>query len=210
MSLLIRNLNKSTNNTISRAKPCILQILPPHFSQQSQSLQVVQQQQVRWGRTVRIILQSDLPSGKGYAGDVMEVKAGYARNHLIPQKIAYYATPENFERFNITDPLLLKKDGLSKEEEEEGGKEDKVEVSEDQKEADRLRKYLKNKTVSNLFTTYTYDFLRWSFVSIGSHNFNFIILIFNLKKHMTAQNMAQHRRIHRKMPPRNGQCQSIT
>lgn len=182
MSLLIRNLNKSSNNAISRAKPCILQILPPHFSQQSQSLQV-QQQQVRWGRTVRIILQNDLPSGKGYAGDVMEVKAGYARNHLIPQKIAYYATPENFERFNITDPLLLKKDGLSKEEEEEDGKEDKVEVSEDQKEADRLRKYLKNKTVSNLLTIYTYHhLLRWTYVSIGSHNFNFIILIFNIKK----------------------------
>ena len=35
----------------------------------------------------------------GQMGDVVSVKAGYARNHLLPQKKAMRATPENMTRF---------------------------------------------------------------------------------------------------------------
>ena len=52
-----------------------------------------QQQQTRWGHTVRLIALEDLPHGKGYEGDVVHVKAGYARNYLIPQGFAVLATP---------------------------------------------------------------------------------------------------------------------
>lgn len=61
-------------------------------------------QQQRLGHTVRVIVQQDLPDGKAYEGDVMEVKAGYARNFLIPQKKALYATRQNFERLGMQDP----------------------------------------------------------------------------------------------------------
>lgn len=39
-----------------------------------------------------IILKKDVPK-LGYAGDIVNVKPGYARNYLIPQGIALLATP---------------------------------------------------------------------------------------------------------------------
>lgn len=33
---------------------------------------------------MRVILTQDAPNGKAYKGEVLTVKAGYARNHLIP------------------------------------------------------------------------------------------------------------------------------
>lgn len=74
-----------------------------------------------------------------YAGEVHLVKAGYARNYLIPQKYAVYATPVNFERCGMVDPLIAEKEGKKAMAEEEG---------EDLKAADRLKRYLKNKSVS--------------------------------------------------------------
>ena len=41
---------------------------------------------------MKIILRQDLEQ-LGKIGDVVEVKAGYARNYLIPRNIAYAATP---------------------------------------------------------------------------------------------------------------------
>ena len=99
-----------------------------------------------WGHTVRLIALEDLPHGKAYKGDVVTVKAGYARNHLIPQKFALYATPQNFERLGIIDPDF--------ETEEERiarlQRESNMTATEDRylKEADLLKKYLKNKVVS--------------------------------------------------------------
>lgn len=89
------------------------------------------------GHTVQIILQDDLPGGKGYVGDVVTVKAGYARNYLIPTRKAYYATPENLERFGVSAALAKKGERMEVEE-----------VSDDKKAADLLRKYLNQKTVS--------------------------------------------------------------
>eukprot|EP00750_Incisomonas_marina_P018874 INCI3161.3.p1 GENE.INCI3161.3~~INCI3161.3.p1 ORF type:complete len:135 (+),score=25.39 INCI3161.3:160-564(+) len=50
-------------------------------------------------RRVAVVLLDDNISRKGDAGDVIEVRPGYARNKLIPQKLAKYATPENVAQF---------------------------------------------------------------------------------------------------------------
>lgn len=100
----------------------------------------------RWGHTVRLIALRDLPHGKAYKGDVLTVKAGYARNHLVPQKLALYATPQNFEKLGIVDPDI--------ETEEERidrlQRESNMTATEDKylKEADLLKKYLKNKVLT--------------------------------------------------------------
>jgi ribosomal protein L9 len=96
------------------------------------------------GHTVRVIVQQDLADGKAYEGDVMEVKAGYARNYLIPQKKALYATRQNFERLGMSDPDQEteehRRDRLAK---EAVAGEDL-----DLKAADLLKYYLRNKVVS--------------------------------------------------------------
>jgi len=43
---------------------------------------------------MEIILKQDIPS-LGYAGDIVNVKPGYARNFLIPKKMAVLATESN-------------------------------------------------------------------------------------------------------------------
>lgn len=93
------------------------------------------------GHTVRLIAIKDLPPGgrKAYQGDVITVKAGYARNYLLPQKYAVYATPQNFEKYNVVDP-----------DSEEAKLAAKKEIAEDDKllqEADLLKKYLKDKVL---------------------------------------------------------------
>lgn len=95
----------------------------------------------RNAHTVKVILTSDLPEGKGYAGDVLTVKAGYARNHLIPLKKALYATPTNFERTGIPNPDLITESA------EERKIRESRESDADLKAADFLRYYLRNKTL---------------------------------------------------------------
>jgi ribosomal protein L9 len=98
----------------------------------------------RWKHTVRIILMEDLPTGAAYKGDVIHVKAGYARNYLIPQKKALYAIPDNFLRLGRKDP-----DSESHEERRlRLAQEASDELNEDLKASNLLFKYLKNKTVS--------------------------------------------------------------
>lgn len=123
--------------------------------------------QKRWGHTVRLIAIEDLPHGKAYTGDVVHVKAGYARNYLIPQKMALYATPQNFERLGVVDPDLLLKQQKRR---QDGGDGDDgttpnlaaaaaaavtdpaaKKAEKLMKDADLLRKYLKNKVVRSLF-----------------------------------------------------------
>ncbi len=43
---------------------------------------------------MKVILRDEV-KGKGSAGDVIEVKPGFARNFLVPQGLAYLATPGN-------------------------------------------------------------------------------------------------------------------
>ena len=45
---------------------------------------------------MQIILREDVPS-LGKAGDLVKVANGYARNYLIPRKIAVEATPRNLK-----------------------------------------------------------------------------------------------------------------
>ena len=46
---------------------------------------------------MKVILKADM-SNLGAAGDVVEVKAGYGRNYLIPQRLAYMASAANVKR----------------------------------------------------------------------------------------------------------------
>jgi large subunit ribosomal protein L9 len=46
---------------------------------------------------MKVILKVDM-SNLGVAGDVVEVKAGYGRNYLIPQGFAYMASAANVKR----------------------------------------------------------------------------------------------------------------
>jgi ribosomal protein L9 len=98
-------------------------------------------QQQRFGHSVRVILTKDLSDGKALAGDVLTVKAGYARNHLIPGKKALYAIPDNFQRVGIQDPDLIK------ETEEERKQRELLESDEDIKAANFLKYYLRNKSL---------------------------------------------------------------
>jgi ribosomal protein L9 len=109
----------------------------------------LQSQQRRFvGSTVRIIAVQDLPNGKAYQGDVLTVKAGYARNFLFPQKMAMYATRQNFLKLDMKDPDLEtaveKRERL---EVESASGDDK-----DLKAADILRYFLRNKVVSTELT----------------------------------------------------------
>jgi large subunit ribosomal protein L9 len=46
---------------------------------------------------MKVILKEDM-SNLGTAGDVVDVKPGYARNYLVPQGLAYLASPANVRR----------------------------------------------------------------------------------------------------------------
>jgi len=66
----------------------------------------------RANRKVSVVLQ-ERTKHLGKKSEVVSVKPGRARNHLIPQKLAKYATEENVEK------ALREKEEVSEEEEEE-------------------------------------------------------------------------------------------
>ena len=47
---------------------------------------------------MKVILKQDFET-LGAAGDIVNVKAGYARNLLLPRQIAYEATPGNMKKY---------------------------------------------------------------------------------------------------------------
>ena len=49
---------------------------------------------------MKVLFVQDVP-GKADAGEIKEVKNGYARNYLIPNKIAVPATEVQLQRINI-------------------------------------------------------------------------------------------------------------
>lgn len=104
----------------------------------------------RYGHTVRIILKEDLPEGRGYSGDVMTVKAGYARNYLVPKKMALYATPENFARLGVADPEAETMEEKRARLAAEAAVEEDEEAAADLRAADILKHYLRNKVVSTM------------------------------------------------------------
>lgn len=101
----------------------------------------------RWG-SVRLLALEDLPHGRGYKGDVFTVRAGYARNFLIPNKKAVYATPQNFDKYGIIDPEFETEEQRIARILQESSMDKKAEQY--LKDADKLKKYLRTKVVSVL------------------------------------------------------------
>uniref|UniRef100_A0A7S3L493 Ribosomal protein L9 domain-containing protein n=1 Tax=Amphora coffeiformis TaxID=265554 RepID=A0A7S3L493_9STRA len=133
-SLLLR----SSSRRLATWRP-LAAISPPHQQQEQQGRLMM----IRHKHTVRIILQDDLPGGKGYEGDVLHVAAGYARNYLIPQRKALYATRQNFAKLDMKDP------DLETIEERQARLEMERSEGEDQdfKAANLLKHYLRNKVL---------------------------------------------------------------
>ena len=55
---------------------------------------------------MKVILQQDV-KGKGKKGQMIEVSDGYARNYMLPRKIAVEATPDNINTMRMNDKALL-------------------------------------------------------------------------------------------------------
>ena len=66
---------------------------------------------------MRVILRKNIEK-LGKAGDVVEVKNGYARNFLFPQNLALPSTPGNLKRVEDEKRVLMKKQEKIKEEAE--------------------------------------------------------------------------------------------
>ena len=56
---------------------------------------------------MKVILQQDV-KGQGKKGQLIEVSNGYARNYLLPRKLAVEATPENLNAVKIQEKARLK------------------------------------------------------------------------------------------------------
>lgn len=101
---------------------------------------------IRYKHTVRVILLDDLTGGQGYAGEVHTVKAGYARNFLIPTKKALYATPTNIQRvLGVVDPLGVDKAVQQQQQQLKSTSHAAKDEDQHVKAADLLRYYLRNK-----------------------------------------------------------------
>ena len=57
---------------------------------------------------MKVILQEDV-KGKGKKGELVNVSDGYARNFLLPKKMAVLATPENLTEMKKQDKARQKK-----------------------------------------------------------------------------------------------------
>ena len=57
---------------------------------------------------VQLILNEDVPN-LGRPGDVVKVRAGYARNYLLPRKLAVEANPKNLHAFEHQKRIALQK-----------------------------------------------------------------------------------------------------
>ena len=57
---------------------------------------------------MKVILLQDV-KGKGKKGQMIEVSDGYARNYMLPRKIAVEATPDNINTMRMNDKALLER-----------------------------------------------------------------------------------------------------
>ena len=55
---------------------------------------------------MKVILQQDV-NGKGKKGQMIEVSDGYARNYMLPRKIAVEATADNINTMRMTDKARI-------------------------------------------------------------------------------------------------------
>jgi large subunit ribosomal protein L9 len=78
---------------------------------------------------IEIILRETIDN-LGRAGQVVKVANGYARNYLLPRKLAYPATPGNLKVIESERQSLLRKEAKQKEEfEKQMQMLDKVEIT---------------------------------------------------------------------------------
>ena len=66
---------------------------------------------------MEIILRETI-GNLGRAGQIVKVADGYARNYLLPRKLAYLATPGNMKVIEFERQSLLKKDARQQEDAE--------------------------------------------------------------------------------------------
>lgn len=64
---------------------------------------------------MKVILTQDV-RGKGKKGQMIEVSDGYARNYMLPRKIAIEATADNVNTMRMNDKALLEKQTREREE----------------------------------------------------------------------------------------------
>ena len=64
---------------------------------------------------MKVILQQDI-CGKGKRGQMIEVSDGYARNYMLPRKMAIEATPDNVNTMRMTDRANAEKRQREREE----------------------------------------------------------------------------------------------
>ena len=64
---------------------------------------------------MKVILQKDI-RGKGKRGQMIEVSDGYARNYMLPRKMAIEATPDNVNTMRMTDRANAEKRQREREE----------------------------------------------------------------------------------------------
>ena len=98
---------------------------------------------------MKVILQQDV-KGHGKKGQMVEVSEGYARNFLLPRKIAILATPDAINTMNLKEKArkaeearLNKGKKKPKEETEDDGR-----ATPEQREASRvgIRQYARGRT----------------------------------------------------------------
>ncbi len=65
-------------------------------------------------RPVEVVLRKKIEN-LGEIGDIVRVKPGYARNYLLPQGLAYLATPENKRRLEQERRLALEAEAVERE-----------------------------------------------------------------------------------------------
>jgi len=66
---------------------------------------------------MEVVLRETIDS-LGRAGQVVKVADGYARNYLLPRKLAYLATPGNLKVIEFERQSLLRKEAKQKEDSE--------------------------------------------------------------------------------------------
>lgn len=64
---------------------------------------------------MKVILQQDI-KGKGKRGQMIEVSDGYARNYMLPRKLAIPATADNVNTMRMTDRAQQEKQQREREE----------------------------------------------------------------------------------------------
>ncbi|MFH4347189.1 50S ribosomal protein L9, partial [Acinetobacter baumannii] len=64
--------------------------------------------------TTTVLLREDVEN-LGTRGDIVRVKAGYARNYLLPRKLAVEATPSNMRQIEQERAALMRREARERE-----------------------------------------------------------------------------------------------